>query len=151
MTVPIWCVKRGAAPGATAAAKIAATPYAQENVALRRVLALRGETGGRKLQRLFRPPPRFVQSTTMDNLLWLERLEVQAAIVIQRLFRKRLKRRLWGHILREKKGAQALQRLWRKFWVRQVEKKKSMLKNMMALKLQAAYKGRQERFRFMSE
>ena len=76
-------------------ANLASTPYAKENVVLRRMLELRGETGGRKLQRLFRAPPKLMVSTSMDNLIWLERLETQAAILVQRMFRKYLRNKFW--------------------------------------------------------
>ncbi len=42
--------------------------------------------------------------------------------MIQRLWRKRLKRRFWQQVVRKRKGAVALQKLWRKFWKRKVKR-----------------------------
>jgi len=143
---------RAAAEGAARAARadgvkarVAATPYARENGKLVRLLALRGEAGGRKLQRLFRPPPKALASTSMDNLLWLGRIEAQAAVVLQRAWRARLKARFWRNYVREARGALAFQKLWRKFWKKKVDEKKNRLKVFLAVEVQALERGRAER------
>jgi hypothetical protein len=105
------------------------------------MLELRGETGGRKLQRLFRPAPKLMVSTTMDNLLWLTRLEAQAAILIQRAFRKGLRSKFWKKYIRENKGATLFQAAWKGFATRRRVQKKKAMKNLLAIGVQAAFMG----------
>lgn len=86
----------------------------------------------------------------MDNLLWLERLEAQAAVVIQRMYRGHLKAKFWKQYLRETKGALAFQIAWRRYWTRKVAKKQKAMFDMFATKVQAAERGRVERRKTMS-
>jgi ABC-type polar amino acid transport system ATPase subunit len=58
----------GAAP-LPQAARLETSAYLKENAKIRKVLALRGERGQRKLARLFKPAPKTLRSTAMDNLL----------------------------------------------------------------------------------
>ena len=129
---------------------IDATPYARENGSLQKVLALRGEAGGRKLSRLFRPAQKLMTSAAMDNLLWLERLEAQAAVVIQRIYRKHLKRKFWKQYRSEMRGALSFQIAWRRYWIRKVAKKQKALFSMFATKVQAVERGRAERRKTLS-
>ena len=71
----------------------------------RQVLALRGERGQRKLARLFKPAPKTLRSTAMDNLLFLERLETQAAVIVQRAYRAHLRATFWKKFMRDTRCA----------------------------------------------
>jgi hypothetical protein len=86
----------------------------------------------------------------MDNLLWLERLEAQAAVVVQRVYRAHLKRKFWKQYRSEQRGAIAFQIAWRRYWVRKVAKKKKMQRDFFATKVQAIERGRAERRKMLS-
>lgn len=133
------------------AERLASSAYLRENKVIRRALALRGETGGRKLARLFRPPPRVLTSSAMDNLLWLERIEAQAAVVIQRAWRGYLRKCFWRRFILEAKGAVGLQRLWRGYFTRKIVKRIRKQRDAMATRIQSVYKGRLARRRAMGE
>jgi len=133
------------------AAALSATPYAKENVVLRRLLSLRGEQGSRKLQRLFRPPPKLLGSTSMDNLLWLQRLEAMAAIVIQRMWRKLLKRKFWRKFNAERRGQVEFSKIWRGYSTRVWFKRWKAQKMTLVLFMQSSFRGRAERRKLMNE
>lgn len=137
--------------GPTAADRLAESAYVKENTNIRRVLALRSDAGQRKLKRLFKPLPKSLKSTAMDNLLYLERLEAQAAVVIQRALRKYLKILFWKKYLHSAKQALSIQRAWRGYKARGDAKVYKKQRETLALKLQANARGTLVRKRMKSE
>ena len=137
--------------GPSAADKLATSAYAKENAKIRKVLTLRGESGQRKLKRLFKPLPKTMQSTAMDNLLYLERLESQAAIVLQRAYRRYSRICFWRKYLKESKAATTIQRCYRGYRARIAAREHKKRQDMLALKLQASARGKLARDKLARE
>jgi hypothetical protein len=137
--------------GPTLADRVASSAYVKENAKIRKALALRGEVGARKLKKLYRPAPKLAASSAMDNLLFLERLESQAAVVLQRAYRRYRRMVFWRRYLYESKMATLVQRIWRGHRARNEAKKWKKQREMLALKIQAAQRGRNTRQRMQDE
>ena len=119
--------------------------YVKENAKLRKVLSLRTETGQRKVQRILNPKAKALRSSTMDSLIFLERLETQAAIVIQRIYRKHLRTTFWKKFMRDTRSANRIQRVWRGYWARKQAREYLKKRSALAVKLQAAQRGKMAR------
>jgi hypothetical protein len=130
-------LEQAARRGPTLADRLEHSAYARENAKIRRALSLRGEGGARRGRRLAKGPPKSLKSSAMDNLLFLERLEAQAAIVIQRAFRRYLRILFWARYLRETAAAIDIQRVYRGFRGRRFARNYRRRREYVALRCQA--------------
>jgi hypothetical protein len=127
------------------ALRLQESAYLKENAKLRKVLSLRTEAGQRKVQRILKPKAKALRSSTMDSLIFLERLETQAAIVIQRIYRKHLRTTFWKKFMRDTRSANRIQRVWRGYWARKQAREYFKKRSALAVKLQAAQRGKMAR------
>lgn len=133
--------------GPTLQDKLATSAYAAENDRIRRAMSLRGEAGAKRLKKLARTGPKVsgVTSKHLDNLLYLERLEAQAAVVVQRCFRRFLRLKFWATYVEETKAATNIQRLYRGMKGRARAAVFARQRQSLATKLQAMGRGRMAR------
>jgi len=97
---------------AGAAATIAANPLALENDRIRRALmGGRGGAGGGSPSKLA------MRTEGLDRLILLQRVEAQGAIVLQRFWRRHLRKLFWRRFLLEQRCILQIQRLWRGYVV----------------------------------
>jgi hypothetical protein len=131
--------------GPSVADRLATSAYVKENEKIRRALSLRGESGSRLARRLQHPAPRTLKSTAMDNLLFLERLEAQAAIVIQRAYRRYQRIVFWARYNTERHAAIEIQRVYRGHCGRRAAFKYRRQRELLAVKCQAVARSRSTR------
>jgi len=129
--------------GPTQAERLLNSAYASENDRIRKALAGRGESGARRLAKMGKASvPASLTSKSLDNLLYLERLEAQAAVVLQRAWRKHQRLVFWTRYLEEVAFTTYVQALWRGYCGRRRFKRIKEEKHKLAKKLQAAGRGR---------
>jgi hypothetical protein len=125
------------------ALKLSRSAYATENRKIRKVLQLRGKGGKRQLA-LFgsQQKKKVVQSAALENLAYLERLEQQAAVVIQRCFRKFHRVLFWNKWMRATKAAITIQKCARGYIIRRLVKDWVKQRESLITKAQSVIRGK---------
>ncbi|KAA0159602.1 hypothetical protein FNF28_05806 [Cafeteria roenbergensis] len=125
------------------AARLQQSAYASENRKIRKALQLRGKGGRRQLELFGSTRQRnVVKSAALENLAYLERLEQQAAVVIQRAFRKFHRILFWKKWMLASKAAVAIQRTARGFIVRRLIRDWVKQREALITKAQSVIRGK---------
>lgn len=82
-----------------------------------------------------------MKSSSLDKLLLLQRLEVQAAIILQRAYRRVLRRRFWRRFTVETKAVSTIQRVWYGHAERMRYQRYRAIANFVALRVQSWWRG----------
>lgn len=125
------------------AVRLERSAYASENRKIRKALQLRGKGGRRQLELFGSSRQRnVVKSAALENLAYLERLEQQAAVIIQRAFRKFHRILFWNKWMLASKAAVAIQRTARGFIVRRLIRDWVKQREALITKAQSVIRGK---------
>jgi hypothetical protein len=123
--------------------KLSKSAYATENRKIRKVLQLRTKGGKRQLELFGTTAKRKVlQSAALENLAYLGRLEQQAAVLIQRAFRKYHRLVFWKKWLRATQAAITIQKCARGYIIRKLIREWIKQRESLVTKAQSIIRGR---------